>query len=293
MPTPDVAKPFKTYAEQIALLRERHLIINDELYAQNILRELNYYRFSAYSLTLRENDIFYEGTTFEDIVSLYEFDKEIRNIVFKYSSTAETVARAYIAYYHAEKHGPLGYLNNQYFESEQFHAEFLTSLFSALKRSKEIFIQHHRDDRNGVYPIWVVSEEMTFGLLSRFYKNMLLGDREDIARQYYGRRHDYIENYLQCTSVMRNIAAHGGRFYNRKRLGPAVSFPNRFKRLADNTSPFAYFYALYELLPDSSKLDLVRSLDKTFRRYPAAQISRLGFPESWNELLCIPVDEFD
>ena len=291
MPTPEVTKPFKSYSEQIALLKERNLIINDERYAENVLRKLNYYRFSAYSLTLRENDVFYEGVTFEDIVALYEFDKELRGIVFKYGATAETVARAYIAYYHAQKYGPLGYLNNQNFENEQFHAEFLSTLFGALKRSKEIFIQHHREDKNGIYPVWVVSEEMTFGVLSRFYKNMLQSDREDIARQFYGRRHDYIENYLQCASVARNIAAHGGRFYNRKRLGPAVSFPKRFKGAISNTSPFAYFYAIYELIPDVDKLDLVHALEKAFQRYPSAQISRLGFPLNWKELLNMPEEE--
>ena len=291
MPTPEVTKPFKSYSDQIALLRKRNLIINNEAYAASVLKTLNYYRFSAYSLTLRENDIFYDGVTFEDIVSLYEFDKELRGIVFKYGATAETVARAYIAHYHAQKHGPLGYLNNQNFENEQFHAEFMTTLFAAVKRSKELFIQHHREDKGGVYPVWVVSEEMTFGVLSRFYKNMLLSDREDIARQFYGRRHDYIENYLQCASVARNIAAHGGRFYNRKRLGPAVNFPNRFKGKVDNTSPFAYFYAIYELLPDTEKFSLIRSLEKVFNRYPSAQINRLGFPENWKELLNMPEED--
>lgn len=291
MPTPKTTKPFKTYAEQIALLRERHLIINDEAYAENVLKKLNYYRFSAYSLTLRENDVFYEGVTFEDIVALYEFDKELRGIVFKYGATAETVARAYIAYYHAQKYGPLGYLNNQNFVSEQFHAEFLNTLFGALKRSKELFILHHREDKNGVYPVWVISEEMTFGMLSRFYKNMSVDDREDIARQFYGLKHDYIDNYLQCAVVVRNIAAHGGRFYNRKRLGPAVNFPKRFKGTVSNTSTFAYFYALYELLPDTDKLDLVRSLERVFNRYPNAQINRLGFPRNWKELLNMPEDD--
>ena len=46
MPTPEVSKPFKTYAEQIALLRERRLIINDESYVQSILKELNLFTIS-------------------------------------------------------------------------------------------------------------------------------------------------------------------------------------------------------------------------------------------------------
>ena len=53
MPTTDQTKPFKSYDEQIALLRERGLIITDDVYARDVLKRMNYYRFSAYSLTLR------------------------------------------------------------------------------------------------------------------------------------------------------------------------------------------------------------------------------------------------
>ena len=96
MPTTDQTKPFKSYDEQIALLRERGLIITDD-----VLKRMNYYRFSAYSLTLRENDRFFPEVTLQDMVALYDFDQEFRSIIFKYGAVVETVARAYIAYYHA------------------------------------------------------------------------------------------------------------------------------------------------------------------------------------------------
>ena len=128
MPTTDQTKPFKSYDEQIALLRERGLIITDDVYARDVLKRMNYYRFSAYSLTLRENDRFFPEVTLQDMVALYDFDQEFRSIIFKYGAVVETVARAYIAYYHARQHGPIGYLNNQNFESEQYHAVFLSTL---------------------------------------------------------------------------------------------------------------------------------------------------------------------
>ena len=76
MPTTDQTKPFKNYDEQIALLRERGLIITDEAYARDVLKRMNYYRFSAYSLTLRENDRFFPEVTLQDMVALYDFDQE-------------------------------------------------------------------------------------------------------------------------------------------------------------------------------------------------------------------------
>lgn len=61
MPTEGETKPFKTYEEQVALLKSRGLIISDEAEAKDILKRLNYYRLSAYSLTLRKNDEFFPG----------------------------------------------------------------------------------------------------------------------------------------------------------------------------------------------------------------------------------------
>lgn len=289
MPTTDQTKPFKSYDEQIALLRERGLIITDDVYARDVLKRMNYYRFSAYSLTLRENDRFFPEVTLQDMVALYDFDQEFRSIIFKYGAVVETVARAYIAYYHARQHGPIGYLNNQNFESEQYHAVFLSTLNREISRSDEPFIVHHKRDKRGVYPLWVAVEEMTFGTLSLFYKNMLEADRESIAQEYYGRKSIYIENYLQCAVVARNIAAHGGRFYNRTRLSPAVKLPLVMRRAhVDNSSPFTYFYAIFELLPDAEKFNLIRAMEKLFKKYPAAEPSRMGFPVNWKALLNLP-----
>lgn len=49
-------KPFKTIEEQISILEDRGLIIEDKEYAKKSLVNLNYYRLSAYTLTLRNND---------------------------------------------------------------------------------------------------------------------------------------------------------------------------------------------------------------------------------------------
>ena len=223
------------------------------------------------------------------MVALYDFDQEFRSLIFKYGAIVETVARAYIAYYHAQQHGPLGYLNNQNFEVEQYHAVFLSTLNREISRSEEPFIIHHKRDKRGVYPLWVAVEEMTFGTLSQFYKNMLEADREGIAQQYFGRKSVYIENYLQCAVVARNIAAHGGRFYNRTRLSPAVKLPLMMRRNnVDNSSPFAYFYAIFELLPDADKFSYIREMEKLFHKYPAAEPSRMGFPVNWRALLNVP-----
>ena len=74
-------KPFLPLDKQIELLEGRGLTIANKEYAIKVLANVNYYRFSAYSLTLRTNDQFAVGTTFEDICRLYNFDLRLRNFV--------------------------------------------------------------------------------------------------------------------------------------------------------------------------------------------------------------------
>ena len=57
-------KPFKTIEEQIAILEDRGLIIEDKEYAKKSLSNLNYYRLSAYTLTIRKNDRCYNNIHF-------------------------------------------------------------------------------------------------------------------------------------------------------------------------------------------------------------------------------------
>lgn len=289
MPTLKPTKLFLNYEQQIELLKKRGLIITDDKQAEAILRRTNYYRLSAYSLTLRLDDVFYPDVTLEDIVALYDFDTDFRKIMLDFSSIAETAARAYLAYYHARTYGPIGYMNNQNFEDELHHAKFLTDLHRALKRSADVFVIHHRENKDGVFPIWAAIEEMSFGTLSMFYKNMLKEDRAAIAKEFYGIPRDYVETYMQCAVVARNIAAHGGRFYNRIHLKPSVPLPRKMSHIA-NDRPFAYAFAVFMLLPDEKKMDFIRGLKKAFRDHPFAQARYLGFPENWEETLSAGIE---
>ena len=284
MPTSNETKPFLTYHQQVELLKKRGLIITDDKRAEEILKRANYYRLSAYSLTLRLDDVFYPDVTIEDVVALYDFDVDFRKAILEFSGAAETAARAYLAYYHARIYGPLGYMNNQNFMNEKYHARFLMELQRSLDRSTDVFVIHHRENKNGIFPIWAAIEEMSFGTLSMFYKNMLDKDRTAIASEFYGLSRMYVETYMQCAVVARNIAAHGGRFYNRIHLNPSVKLPRKLSHLA-NDRPFAYVFAIFMLLPDEKKMDFVRALRRSFQKHPFAQPRYLGFPQNWEELL--------
>jgi len=81
-------KPHLTFTQQIELLESKGLNIPNPTYAKKKLSCINYYRLSAYFLPFQypknnaKADIFYAGTEFREIVSLYDFDAKLRRLVF-------------------------------------------------------------------------------------------------------------------------------------------------------------------------------------------------------------------
>ena len=91
-------KPPTTYAEQVEILRGRGLIIPDTDEAVKILKQVNYYRLSAYMLSLKKKDRFIAGATIGNVYNLYEFDRKLRNLLMSALETIEIAFRTHISY---------------------------------------------------------------------------------------------------------------------------------------------------------------------------------------------------
>ena len=83
-------KPAIDVTKQIELLKSRNLIISNFEYAKTILSNITYYRLSAYMKFFQVNDKFRDGTTFEDIIYLYNFDKDLKSLIFENIRIIET-----------------------------------------------------------------------------------------------------------------------------------------------------------------------------------------------------------
>ena len=79
-------KIFKTLDEQIDILKSRGLVVNDYDKAKKILFKENYFFLNGYRHFFTANykdENFIPGTTFEELYSMFTFDRKIRNIFFK------------------------------------------------------------------------------------------------------------------------------------------------------------------------------------------------------------------
>ena len=97
-----VIKPPTTYRQQLEKLRSRGCIIKDETRAIDVLSKVNYYRLTAYFLPFKQlNETYIDGTDFDTVYQIYEFDRKIRLILFSAIEEIEVYLRSTLAYYHA------------------------------------------------------------------------------------------------------------------------------------------------------------------------------------------------
>ena len=283
-------KPFKTYDEQLSILKKRGMKVPDEQKALGFLRSENYYRISGYWLTMLKSspngkDSFSNSASFDNVMNLYFFDNSLRKILFAATTTIETNLKAAVAYHHGQKYGPCGYMSFDYVEEIWKHTAFMSSLAKdASRRKEELFVRHHNEDLDGVYPIWVATELCSFDQISKFYRNMLPEDRLEIAKRFYQiPSREYVESWLHCAVVARNMAAHGARFYNKANFTPGVMLPKHLKRYAN--SFFGYVYAIYQLLPYTQKQNFLNEISEAIEQHSYTITKHLGLPMGWKTLI--------
>lgn len=254
-----IESKFLSFAERKRVLTERGLIINDVNYFKNYLTKVDYYRLIRYAPMLEQaTDKFVPNTTFEDLCSLYQFDKSLRDICFAGVDTIEIGIRARIISVFGEKYGAFGYLDSQNFQSRSAHRQFLSYVKDKLEQSLlEEIIDDHRRVRIHEIPIWLTLELCTLNMLGHFYENLLKEDRAFIARTFDAREFELL-SWINGTVKLRNIVAHHGRLIGRNydvqilwRFIDELTHKN-----IDQCSIYAILYAFQQLLLSISTQDL-------------------------------------
>ncbi len=227
-----------TIDEQIKNLLDLGLVIDDRDYASKILSKISYYRLvKAYSLTLKENNRYKKGATFENIVDLYQFNAELRAIVFVLIEAIEISLRANISNFFSLRYGNFGFRDINNFGKKLKQKRVLIEIEREIARnSRSPFIKNFKKNyKNGDIPLYAAIEVTSFGVLSKFFKNMKNEDKNEIAK-YYGVAYFYFESFIENFSHIRNICAHYGRLYNIK-IAKSPKLYNEYKKynISNNT----------------------------------------------------------
>ena len=214
-----VSKDRLTYKEQLELLKSRGLTIDKEADALSCLANYNYYRLSIYWRAFTEpqnHDRFQKGTTFGQILSLYNFDQELRKLVNEACKRLEISARSRWAYELAQEYGPQAYEDPTVFNHVPRHTQLLAGFDAHFEASKEDFVLHYKDKPCHRPEIWVAVELFDFGRLRYFYNATKRAQTRIRIANHYELPEPTFASLLTCGNYLRNICAHHSRLWNRK-----------------------------------------------------------------------------
>lgn len=195
-----------TLDQQIERLRNKGVVIEDEDKAKECLADIGYYRLGFYThsfevtyplLDGRRQHQVRPGTTFGEIVALYYFDFDLRNILNKYLSRIEIAIRTTIIYELSIKYiaNPAWFADSNVV-SDDFINGFRSAVYRTI-RTRPVIQRHH---------------------------NKYLGEYAPAVQTF--------KSYLSAIREVRNACAHGNVLFDMTltfgiRSGRACpSFPN-------------------------------------------------------------------
>ena len=305
-------KPPLTYSEQIALLKKRGVIVEDEDKAAYQLANVSYYRLSAYMFPFKKNvgghiiDEFRYGTTWKDIYRLYVFDRKLRLLIFDAIEKIEVAIRTQMVYILSHRYGAHWQDNESIYKPKRtirlndgttkevdVYGDIQRHIKEQLHNNQaEQFIEHYRntytDPENP--PSWMCVEVMYFNQLSRIYSN--LAERKDrvAIAQAFALPPDDFTSWLHTMNYVRNICAHHARLWNRDlKIVPSVLKFSKTKIWISNPdnvqrSKVYYFLCMinYMLQTVNVNSSFTKQLKDLLIEYKP-KLSAMGFPENWSE----------
>ena len=293
-------KKATTINEQIELLKKRGLIINDVNFAKNMLSKISYYRLGEYWYVMqddKENHIFKPYSYFKNVVALYEFDEELRLLLFSVISKIEIALRTKLIYHLSHEVDPWWFQNFKLFRNSRELVKTLGGLEQEISRTKDITIKKHykthKDDQR-FPPAWKSLEQTSFGGLSKLYGNLKtnIKSKDTIAVEFGAVNHTYLPSWLQSISQIRNFCAHHSRLWNKNLPGTVKLLSNpphpwiskkedvpkqhEFQKLYIHLCIMKYL--LNRIDPENN---FTGQLIKLFEKYPIVDKNALGMKYNW------------
>ncbi|MCC6095782.1 MAG: Abi family protein [Eubacterium sp.] len=290
----DLKQPL-SFSEQVKKLKEHHVIIDDDVTAEEVLRRVNYYKLTGYTLQFRQSsdtsDLAGEHN-FEEICQLYLFDQELRSLLRKYLEIVEIYSKTQIANAFALEKRTTPPYDQHYDERNYYNKDGFRHIMVNFKReqgyySDSLIVKHHVESYGGKMPLWVMVELMSFSSVSKLYNAMYHTSKQIIAKRFsIGEK--TLANHLHCLSVLRNKCSHAARLMNINYYPPA-KLSSKFLRdnpSVNNASLFAYLCVLKWRLPtNGDKIALRKELFDLFDKYLGfIDLSLMGFPLNYKNI---------
>jgi len=283
-----------SFDDQINQLKNRGLRFDNEASAKKYLSNISYYRLRAYTYPFQDNNNqthpFIKDLSFEDIISLYVFDRRLRLILLNAIEKIEIALRTKIVYHFALKYGSHWHENSSIYRNPSRFYKEISTLYEEIDRSTETFIQHYKDKYNEPEnpPSWMSLEVASFGLLSKLFVNLSKGvEKNQVTKDFGLKKVDILESWMHTFANLRNICAHHGRIWNRRyTIKPKLPYDTNFpfvdiNRIYPNklyASICCIYYIVKIISPQSDfKTKLIELIDSCHM----VDLKEMGFPANW------------
>lgn len=216
------SKHFLTFTQQVESLKnEKHIEISDYQYAEESLQKIGYFSLMGgykHLFRIPFSKKYRPGTTFDEIVALYQFDSNLRELFLKYLLQIERHIGNLMSYYFIEAYGisQREYMNpdnyNNIPRNRNTIGRLMKKLHGAINSTEHSYVNYHRKQYGNI-PLWVTISVLTFGSLSKMYKVLPQSLRSKVCRHFSAVNQRQLEWYLSVLTKYRNACAHGERLF--------------------------------------------------------------------------------
>lgn len=278
-------KPHATAVERIAHLLSRGLSIPRPAVAARKIEEVGYERLRIYFLSRRDRTLpgkpFVPGTSYQNILRLYECDAKLRNLCFIEVGRFEIIFRNRISETLSARFGGHPYSEAAAFKSLKDRNDRLQHALHTFNSSKDRRAKHYLETYTAptLPPIWVLKEFLTFGASARLYSALSGNVRTEIAGHFGVPSLPVFDSWVGSFVDLRNFCAHHDRLFNRG----FQKQPQRLVRSAvpavatDQSKLKAQLECLDFVLGNAGQRSLVSKVEKVINRYPEVQNAEVGF----------------
>lgn len=304
-------KVFKSLDDLIEVLISKGLKVTNYDFTREVLLRENYFFINGYRHLFRKEDNpseYIEGSTFDEVHALFNFDRQLRTIIFKNMLIFENNLKSIVSYVISKNHGfkESHYLNPKIFVKDNRRTKQVNDLLRKIKRQisvngKQHMATKHYLENYGYIPMWIVVKVLSFGIIGEFFMVLKSPDKEEIV-DIFGVSVENFECYLPILANYRNLCAHEDICYENKTqkvindtiYHHRLEIPkNEYDYIYGKNDLFALIIILKEILSEenfhlllneiSYELDILEgklesiSIDKV--------LNRMGFPKNYKELV--------
>ena len=212
-------KEYKSNEELINYLLSKGVVISNKKDALEKVERYSYYSIvNTYKNIFKDkNGNYIENVSFDDIYALFEFDKNLKNIILKYCLEIETVIKSIMANQISKVYGVKDYLNTSNWDASintDIKENLLKKINNEIEKDYNVHTAvTHYIDKYGFVPPFVLVKILTFGVASSYYGLLKQSDRQAIAK-YFKISDKLLKQILKNLTTIRNVAAHSDRLYN-------------------------------------------------------------------------------